>query len=94
MFLLSFFQLLKLDANFNHVRDINEKMAQVTEGLVLAELAMVKAPYILIGPFYALLVLTVLWVYFDRTAIVGIIILITILIPLLGMYLLVIFFVV
>ena len=66
------------------MRDINEKMAQVTEGLVLAELAMVKAPYILIGPFYALLVLTVLWVYFDRTAIVGIIILIVVLIPLLG----------
>lgn len=59
-------------------------MGQITEGLVLAELAMVKAPYILIGPFYAVFVLTVLWVYLDRAAIVGVLVLLTIIIPLLG----------
>ncbi|XP_046662468.1 ATP-binding cassette sub-family C member 4-like isoform X2 [Homalodisca vitripennis] len=78
-------KLLKLDANYNRVKDINEKMGQVTEGLVLAELAMVKAPYILIGPFYALFVLIVLWVYFDRTAVVGVVTLLAVLIPLLVM---------
>lgn len=59
-------------------------MGQITEGLVLAELAMVKAPYILIGPFYAVFVLTVLWVYLDRAAIVGVLVLLTVIIPLLG----------
>lgn len=59
-------------------------MGQITEGLVLAEMAMVKAPYILIGPFYAVFVLTVLWVYLDRAAIVGVIVLLAVIIPLLG----------
>lgn len=59
-------------------------MGQITEGLVIAELAMVKAPYILIGPFYAVFVLTVLWVYLDRAAIVGVLVLLTVIIPLLG----------
>lgn len=59
-------------------------MGQITEGLVLAELAMVKAPYILIGPFYTVFVLTVLWVYLDRAAIVGVLVLLTVIIPLLG----------
>lgn len=77
-------QLLKLDANINRVRDINDKMAQVSEGLMLAELAMARAPYIMIGPFYSLVVLSVLWVYFDRTAVVGVVLLLSVLIPLLG----------
>uniref|UniRef100_A0A1B6C5A6 ABC transmembrane type-1 domain-containing protein n=1 Tax=Clastoptera arizonana TaxID=38151 RepID=A0A1B6C5A6_9HEMI len=78
-------KLLKLDANYNRIRDINEKMSQVTEGLVLAEMAIVKAPYILIGPFYALLVLIMLWAYFDRTAVVGVVIMLIVLIPLIVM---------
>lgn len=59
-------------------------MGQITEGLVLAELAMVKAPYILIGPFYAVFVLTVLWMYLDRAAIVGVLVLLAVIAPLLG----------
>lgn len=76
--------MLKLDTNLNRVKEINEKLGRVTEGLVLAEITMVKAPYILIGPFYAVFILSVLWVYFDMTATVGVTTLLAVLIPLLG----------